>query len=531
MDLWKYYNINLTGKYLYTFSGDDIYNEPPQEPVNGKLSDDSIIVTVDVPWWRRDAFYLGTFMHELGSIATIMMYIPGCEELAPLSMPFEEAAICNFNVAVNPDFNYTEAVVPPTDCDAYDLIFPTDLITDSAQFRMKSYCDAQNRKQAYQKYNGGLIRGASDVNMTALSLQLYHYQSRYYDDFEGLNRTWGRKAAELESQDLIPTVADVQTAKQDISENGLPQEQIDFLKGNGYTDDDIETYKQNVLDIPDDIIVNYTSIIQIGLWGEEISSWQQLKEINERLGDQAPPLTNYSASVTDGTTPLTVQFTDYSTRNPNQWYWNFGDNQTSPLQNPSHTYTAPGNYTVRLTATNLNGNDTRVKYDLITVNESTAIEAEFTSNVTTGTVPLSIEFTDSSTNNPVAWFWDFGDGGTSTEQNPIHTYISEGIFTVSLNATNSGGSNMTTKTELITATSVSTAPVANFTALPVRAVSFNDTSLNTPTTWLWDFGDGKTSTEQNVTHIYQDPGTYNITLTVGNEFGNNTLTQTNSVTV
>ncbi|MCB0397622.1 MAG: PKD domain-containing protein [Flavobacteriales bacterium] len=80
-----------------------------------------------------------------------------------------------------------------------------------------------------------------------------------------------------------------------------------------------------------------------------------------------PPVADFVASVTDGCGSLTVQFTDQSTNAPNQWAWKFGDNQTSTQQNPSHTYSSPGNYTVELTATNSYGNNTETKTAYITV--------------------------------------------------------------------------------------------------------------------------------------------------------------------
>ncbi|TAJ44612.1 PKD domain-containing protein [Methanofollis fontis] len=84
------------------------------------------------------------------------------------------------------------------------------------------------------------------------------------------------------------------------------------------------------------------------------------------------PVANFTASTTSGTVPLTVQFTDTSSGNPTNWSWTFGDNTTSTAQHPAHTYTAPGTYTVDLTATNAAGNDTETKSGYITVTASPA---------------------------------------------------------------------------------------------------------------------------------------------------------------
>lgn len=319
---------------------------------------------------------------------------------------------------------------------------------------------------------------------------------------------------------------------------------------------------------------------------------------------------DFVANMTLGTEPLTVGFTDLSTGGPTAWAWDFGDGNTSTEQNPVHTYTVPGTYTVSLTASNPYSSDTETKIDYITVqrcmaagirgtyyptidftgtpvqrtdrriwfadhaanttfyiragtdeydwpqstlgkqdefsvvyagylivpaddtytfyltsddgswlwldtitendtplidnggyhsvqektasvaltagahpikaemfenkNEAvfhlewssstiertpinsfcqgpgTAIEANFTANVTSGTAPLAVNFTDLSTGSPTAWSWDFGDGGNSTEQNPTHTYTAAGNYTVTLTASKTGSSDTETKTDYIT---------------------------------------------------------------------------------
>jgi PKD domain-containing protein len=86
----------------------------------------------------------------------------------------------------------------------------------------------------------------------------------------------------------------------------------------------------------------------------------------------------------------------------------------------------------------------------VVVATGTAPVADFTGTPTTGTASLSVTFTDSSLNIPTGWAWDFGDGGTSTAQNPTHSYTNSGVYTVSLTATNSLGSNTKTRTAYIT---------------------------------------------------------------------------------
>ena len=162
----------------------------------------------------------------------------------------------------------------------------------------------------------------------------------------------------------------------------------------------------------------------------------------------APPVTTFTASPTAGLAPLTVQFTDTSTASPTSWSWTFGDGNTSTAQNPQHTYTEPGTYTVTLTATNEYGSDTETKTDYITVYGP--VTAQFTANVTGGTAPLAVQFTDLSTGGPTAWSWSFGDGNTSAAQNPVHTYTTAGTHTVTLTASHPYDSDTETKTAYIT---------------------------------------------------------------------------------
>jgi PKD repeat protein len=226
----------------------------------------------------------------------------------------------------------------------------------------------------------------------------------------------------------------------------------------------------------------------------------------------SPPVANFTATPTSGPVPLVVQFTDTST-GAASWSWTFGDGTTSAIQNPSHTYTNAGTYTATLTVTNPEG--TSRKPLLIPVTLAPPI-ADFTATPTTGTVPLTVQFTDAST-GATSWSWVFGDGVYSTEQNPAHVYATAGTYTVVLTATNAGGSSVITKPGYI-----SVAPpdfYADFTVSPVEGtapltVKCNDKSIGNPTWFAYDFGDGVTISNPNPIHSYALPGVYNITLTI-----------------
>ncbi|MDD1687921.1 DUF2341 domain-containing protein, partial [Methanoregula sp.] len=194
-------------------------------------------------------------------------------------------------------------------------------------------------------------------------------------------------------------------------------------------------------------------------------------------------------------------------------------------------------------------NELGVTYDGSYINLAAAIleltyeappSASFSANATSGTAPVSVQFTDLSY-GATGWQWDFNNDGTidSTEKNPVYTYTAAGTFTVNLTATNAYGSATESKTAYITVTGAeaTSGPVVAFTATPVSgtwplAVQFTDESAGTITARSWDFGDYSTpSAEQNPLHTYTTAGTYNVTLSATSADGTNTTVKKNLVTV
>jgi PKD repeat protein len=154
--------------------------------------------------------------------------------------------------------------------------------------------------------------------------------------------------------------------------------------------------------------------------------------------------------------------------------------------------------------------------------------ADFTANPISGKAPLTVRFTDASTGAPTGWSWDFGDGNTSTGENPVHVYTEPGSYTVRLEASNSGGSNTETKSYYITVNPEAVPPDAAFAVNPPTAaqpttVEFIDRSTGLPTSWDWNFGDGASSNLQNPVHTYPGNGTFIVTLMVSNSAGNSTV--------
>ena len=158
----------------------------------------------------------------------------------------------------------------------------------------------------------------------------------------------------------------------------------------------------------------------------------------------------------------------------------------------------------------------------------------FSASPNSGIAPLKVTFTDKSTKSPGSWKWSFGDGNTSTLENPTNTYVNNGVYSVILTETNSVGTNTTTRTGYIVVGAE--VPVARFSATPTTGttplmVQFRDTSTNTPKSWLWNFGDGSSSSVRDPVHTYSTPGTYTVTLTATNAAGSNVATETHLISV
>ena len=169
-----------------------------------------------------------------------------------------------------------------------------------------------------------------------------------------------------------------------------------------------------------------------------------------------PLVANFSGLPRSGNPPLAVQFADQSTGEPGEpvsWSWRFGDNSpdsASTLENPQHTYTGVGTYTVSLTVAGYGGrSDDTTMVDYIVVTEPPPV-AQFSGFPTSGRAPLTVTFTDYSSGTITSWEWDFGDGNMSFEKNPVHEYTRADSFDVSLTVSGPGGSDTELKPYYIT---------------------------------------------------------------------------------
>ncbi len=242
------------------------------------------------------------------------------------------------------------------------------------------------------------------------------------------------------------------------------------------------------------------------------SKGSSTKSQNVTIQGPVPPTASFTAFVA-GTT---ATFTDTSTGAPTDWQWDFGDGSGSSARNTSNTYATPAagtsaTYTVTLTVSNANGSSSASQN--ITIQGPAVIpppSASFTALVAGSTVT----FTNTSTGTPpLNFLWNFGTtpATTSTAQNPSKTYTAAGTYTVTLTATNPGGSSNAAQNVTLNA------PVASFSASTAAGMkaTFIDTSTGNPTTWLWDFGDGFGSPAQNPPQkTHAAAGVYTVRLTV-----------------
>lgn len=227
---------------------------------------------------------------------------------------------------------------------------------------------------------------------------------------------------------------------------------------------------------------------------------------------QINPTAGFNGTNLTGCASLTVSFTNTST-NATSWSWNFGDGNISTLQNPVHTYTIPGTYNVQLIAYNGTNSDTLIQNNYVTVYSSAV--ASFTSSNDTVCVGQVISFTNNST-NANSYSWNFGDGNSSTNINPTHSYASTGNYIVTLIAL---GSNNCNDTITDTLTVLSANVTAAYAASPIQGcgplnVIFTNNSTGA-TYYSWNFGNGQTSNAVSPTYNYTAAGTYTVTLIAG----------------
>ncbi len=165
-----------------------------------------------------------------------------------------------------------------------------------------------------------------------------------------------------------------------------------------------------------------------------------------------------------------------ASKNATSYAWDFGDGNTSKDENPAHTYAKNDTYTVKLTATNAGGSAEKTRTVTISLEgTSTQLVANFTFAVDEKTAG-KVTFTNTS-EGATSYAWDFGDGNTSTDENPAHTYAKNDTYTVKLTATNAGGSDNTTKEVTITNTGITSIDITGLTQLTIQENSPKGTQI------------------------------------------------------
>ena len=220
---------------------------------------------------------------------------------------------------------------------------------------------------------------------------------------------------------------------------------------------------------------------------------------------------------------LTYDFTDLSTGDATDWAWTFGDGGFSFEQNPTYMYTEAGTYVVELEVFNECGSETTSQ----TIVVEPLLRADFVSTLTEGCAPLEVKFIDLSEGEPTSWQWSF-PGGTPTssdEQNPYVLYEEPGVYDVTLVVMADGMTDEITMESMII---INGPPTAGF-DVAIDPGEGTPVITNTSTgadTYAWDFGNGEMSDQENPSVTYTEAGEYTISLTVTNECGSSTTTQT-----
>jgi len=261
---------------------------------------------------------------------------------------------------------------------------------------------------------------------------------------------------------------------------------------------------------------------------------------NLALNTATAPAANQppTADFTSSCSALNCSFTSTSS-DPDgtiaSYSWNFGDGGTSTAQNPSHTYGATGSYSVTLQVTDNQGAQSPITTKTVNV---TAPNQAPTANFTFSCSALTCNFTSTSSDPDgtiSAYSWNFGDGATSTAQNPSRTYAAGGSYNVTLRVTDNQGAQSPITTKTVNVTAPNQAPTANF-SFSCSGLTCNFTSTSSDpdgsiASYSWNFGDGATSTAQNPSRTYAAGGSYSVRLTVTDNRGaTNFITKTVTVT-
>lgn len=241
------------------------------------------------------------------------------------------------------------------------------------------------------------------------------------------------------------------------------------------------------------------------------SAGSDTRSINNYVVASTPPLAQFSASLIG---PNQFVFNNFSSSYTSV-IWDFGDGGGSTDVSPIYTYVQPGTYEVTLTVFNSCGSDVTTQF----VEVLPPLDAAFTSDVTSGCAPLTVQFSDVSEGDVETRNWNFQGGfpATSTDANPVVTYSTPGTYSVTLTVSNALDQSIYVDAFYIT---VDGEPDADFDFTEINPLEFDfDNQSINAFSYFWEFGDGESSNTTNPTHIFSSPGTYDVTLTAFNDCG------------
>lgn len=253
----------------------------------------------------------------------------------------------------------------------------------------------------------------------------------------------------------------------------------------------------------------------------------------EICADTPPPADCAAWFETENLDSLSVQFTAYfetiDSAAAISWLWDFGDGTTDSTENPIHVYNQDGVYDVTLTIVSETGCEASVTDHICVGGYQPTPECEAwfeTENLDSLTVQFTAYFETIDSAAAISWFWEFGDGESSMDAQPIHIYAQEGVYEVTLTIFSETGCQASS-TEHICLGGYEPDPDCqawfeseNLDSLTLQFTSnFETLDSAAAVSWLWDFGDGNTSTEANPVHSYTDAGIYEVSLTIVSETG------------